>query len=753
MEQSFKISLNPLDSSIFNISYIDDEEDHINIENPFDYNEAIKFADNSNQNYFNFIISLKNQSFQIFKKENEKNIEFIENFSVKTQRLQKSPQIDFLIPKGQKLEINTIQKLEDLKFFVDENQFNNNITLNKFFKSKKNFKNEDTILSKSPEISIDLPKQISSKNILKENFEITYDSSNNNIFKIKNDKKDNDNLEHNVINNVNNFKIEKLQKKIYEKKCKKFKKEIQTQEILQKLMHNAENNFEIENEEEIRYKKALKKFSKALIKQALTSELKAFKKDIEVDISKIISKHYENLSKINLESQKKMEEIQKGNSNINMRINNKNSNLTFNCKICNKTQINSIKFKCSVCKGYDICEYCEENHFDNHPHPLIKIRSKELNPAFIKTIMFEDENNININNNNNNNYDENYIEKYIDFDINLNNKNDDINNFNCFNFNSNNDLIKYFANKNAYNNLNDNFSKHTSSNNNFNINNLDNLLNKKNNNKDIKNSNQEKYQITCINSNDVFEIKNSKSKEFKITLKLKNTGKETIPRPFYLECISTNSEINGKSIPININLKPGMTVNPEITLDISNLKKGIFLSVWRLQNAQREFLGQEIPLKIKIEKTEDLKIKEIYVEEKLNEEKINISEIKKRNNIDLPLQNEKEQEKLKSNKNDNINLPCKIISLEDYKKLRMSRNSESFKCLNSKPSLDLKIKKPVTDIYALADEIIKKFPEKNIKRKEIINALFKTGGNEKNSIEMAINESHNILPTWQPASL
>lgn len=109
----------------------------------------------------------------------------------------------------------------------------------------------------------------------------------------------------------------------------------------------------------------------------------------------------------------------------------------------------------------------------------------------------------------------------------------------------------------------------------------------------------------------------------------------------------------------------------------------------------------------------------------------------KRNKIlDLPLQKNNNNDEIKNN---SINsTQSKIISLEEFKKLKMLKNRDS---INSKPSLELERKKPVIDFFALADDIIRKYPEKNIKRKELINALFNTGGNEKNFIEMATNET------------
>lgn len=44
------------------------------------------------------------------------------------------------------------------------------------------------------------------------------------------------------------------------------------------------------------------------------------------------------------------------------------------CDICSKSPITGIRYKCSVCHDYDLCEYCEANCRNNHPnHAFIKI--------------------------------------------------------------------------------------------------------------------------------------------------------------------------------------------------------------------------------------------------------------------------------------------------------------------------------------------------------------------------------------------
>ena len=100
LEHSFKINLTPLESSYYNISYLDEEEDNICIENGFDFQEALKFGEISNQNYLTFILLPKLN--MTLKKDQKDNFEFLEEASNKCLLLKSSLQNDFLIPKKEK---------------------------------------------------------------------------------------------------------------------------------------------------------------------------------------------------------------------------------------------------------------------------------------------------------------------------------------------------------------------------------------------------------------------------------------------------------------------------------------------------------------------------------------------------------------------------------------------------------------------------------------------------------------------------
>merc|ERR1712224_994158 len=152
--------------------------------------------------------------------------------------------------------------------------------------------------------------------------------------------------------------------------------------------------------------------------------------------------------------------------------------------------------------------------------------------------------------------------------------------YNCFDLKAQNDLMAYY-NKNYKTENSQNFIG-KGKNEEINFSEKDNLLEK------LEEENN-KFNIACLNSNEIFVIDNSQNSlnnsfsPKKISLKIKNTGKKTLPKLCYLECTSSSSEISGKTVQINIPLKPGMTINTEISLDVKNLKPGIYLSIWKMQ--------------------------------------------------------------------------------------------------------------------------------------------------------------------------
>jgi len=52
----------------------------------------------------------------------------------------------------------------------------------------------------------------------------------------------------------------------------------------------------------------------------------------------------------------------------------------YNCDGCGMNPIKGIRYMCSVCSNYDICENCERNGVHSN-HAMLKIRKPEFAPA------------------------------------------------------------------------------------------------------------------------------------------------------------------------------------------------------------------------------------------------------------------------------------------------------------------------------------------------------------------------------------
>ena len=56
------------------------------------------------------------------------------------------------------------------------------------------------------------------------------------------------------------------------------------------------------------------------------------------------------------------------------------------CKGC-KDSIIGVRYKCTICEDFDYCEKCEKKDKGNHGHPLLKIRTPEMCPIFIRCVL------------------------------------------------------------------------------------------------------------------------------------------------------------------------------------------------------------------------------------------------------------------------------------------------------------------------------------------------------------------------------
>jgi len=105
----------------------------------------------------------------------------------------------------------------------------------------------------------------------------------------------------------------------------------------------------------------------------------------------------------------------------------------------------------------------------------------------------------------------------------------------------------------------------------------------------------------CLTSNlDIVAFEDSK--EILKTLKLKNNGQKSWPKPVYLTCLTETSTVTGNNVPIKLKIESGKENNVEIKLNNKDLKAGDYVSVWQLQNEKKENFGEKIVLRVKVEK-------------------------------------------------------------------------------------------------------------------------------------------------------
>ena len=104
----------------------------------------------------------------------------------------------------------------------------------------------------------------------------------------------------------------------------------------------------------------------------------------------------------------------------------------------------------------------------------------------------------------------------------------------------------------------------------------------------------------CLTSN-LTIVSSENSKEIVKTLKIKNNGLKSWPKPVYLTCISESSTLIGNSVPIKLKVDSGKESNVEIKLNNKDMKSGEYVTVWQLQNEKKEFFGEQFVIFIKLE--------------------------------------------------------------------------------------------------------------------------------------------------------
>ena len=132
------------------------------------------------------------------------------------------------------------------------------------------------------------------------------------------------------------------------------------------------------------YEELNEKYSQ-IIQKKIEEIHKTIYKDVQEQNQKILDgyvKKFEDLEKqreedySNSMSKIMMSNVQKDEYNISLV---KTTHRGIVCKKCGMNPIVGYRYKCSICKDYNLCEKCEEQNFENqeHLHDFIKMRNEE----------------------------------------------------------------------------------------------------------------------------------------------------------------------------------------------------------------------------------------------------------------------------------------------------------------------------------------------------------------------------------------
>ena len=141
-------------------------------------------------------------------------------------------------------------------------------------------------------------------------------------------------------------------------------------------------NFDELNTEEKSFMENTEKENKKAVK-----EIDEWLRFVYLHTKELISS-FEEKNEINIEKlkqiEKKLGKFKKGETLIkvddNIKINKVHHGVI--CSQC-KENVVGIRYKCYVCKDYDLCEKCEEIIKEKHGHPMIKINSPDMYPSTI----------------------------------------------------------------------------------------------------------------------------------------------------------------------------------------------------------------------------------------------------------------------------------------------------------------------------------------------------------------------------------
>ena len=168
--------------------------------------------------------------------------------------------------------------------------------------------------------------------------------------------------------NVNNNILDELNPKDYENTLQSINMDAQ-KAIQEKMAKFIEEEYEKMKQQLI--EKTLKQNQEIL--NTYINELSTIDKERQ-------SVFHNEMSKVIQQSQS---QIKNNNMNMLMSVSSIHSNVK--CELCLQQPIVGIRYKCSVCPNYNLCEACEEKNYElkTHPHDFIRMRDPAIEKAKI----------------------------------------------------------------------------------------------------------------------------------------------------------------------------------------------------------------------------------------------------------------------------------------------------------------------------------------------------------------------------------
>lgn len=161
------------------------------------------------------------------------------------------------------------------------------------------------------------------------------------------------------------------------------KKEIFSEQNLSEKEKKTEKTLEREKDKEKKLEKKLEKIEKKSKKEK-RSKSKPKKEKVKEEENSNIKEEVKYCEK---EEKKEKSKRQKHNKSQDLQLDDSDKLIIQNpptihyrvsCDICSMFPIVGIRYKCSVCPNFDLCEKCEEQHWKKHNHPMIKYRESQF---------------------------------------------------------------------------------------------------------------------------------------------------------------------------------------------------------------------------------------------------------------------------------------------------------------------------------------------------------------------------------------